>query len=73
MRKIGLKLLSLHRLVCMSFKGCPSVFVTHPPPFRLMQGCLANVLFVILHVYLDDIIVFSSTFEEHICDVMQPS
>ena len=33
---------------------------------RLMQTCLNDFLFTLLLVYLDDIIVYSTTFEEHL-------
>ena len=33
---------------------------------RLMQSCLNDQVFQILLVYLDDIIIFSKTFEEHL-------
>ena len=33
---------------------------------RLMQACLNEQIFQILLVYLDDILIFSKTFEEHL-------
>ena len=33
---------------------------------RLMPTCLNNIIFQILLAYLDDIIVYSNTFYEHI-------
>uniref|UniRef100_H3AP44 Gypsy retrotransposon integrase-like protein 1 n=1 Tax=Latimeria chalumnae TaxID=7897 RepID=H3AP44_LATCH len=33
---------------------------------RLMTCCLGDLNFVVLFIYLDDVIVFSSTFEEHL-------
>ena len=33
---------------------------------RLMQACLNEQIFQILFVYLDDILIFSKTFEEHL-------
>ena len=43
----------------------------HRMPFRLtfnrlMQRCLNEMIFKILLVYLDDIIIFSETFDEHL-------
>ncbi|KAK3715036.1 hypothetical protein QZH41_002685 [Actinostola sp. cb2023] len=41
-------------------KNAPSTFS------RLMQRCLSDMVYVLLLVYLDDIVVYSGTFEEHL-------
>ena len=40
--------------------GAPATFQ------RLMQSCLHDQIYQLLLVYLDDVIVFSKTFEEHL-------
>ena len=67
MRTIVPKRLLPHPLVFLSTIGLPFGLCNAPAIFqRLMQGCLSDMLFEILLVYLDDVILFSSTIDEHI-------
>ena len=55
-------LLGLYEFIRMPFGLCnsPSTFQ------RLMEACLGDKNFEILLLYLDDILVFSKSFEEHL-------
>ena len=49
------------------YKRMPFGLCNAPACFaRLMQACLNEQIFLILLVYLDDILIFSKTFEEHL-------
>lgn len=49
------------------YNRMPMGLTNAPATFqRLMQTCLNDYIFLILLVYLDDIIVYSNTFDEHI-------
>ena len=49
------------------YNSMPFGLTNAPATFqRLMQRCLNEMIFQLLLVYLDDIIVYSSTFEEHL-------
>lgn len=49
------------------FNRMPFGLTNAPASFqRLMEGCMSDLNLKICFVYLDDIVVFSSTFEEHL-------
>ena len=69
-------LFGLATVSCMNSTRSPSVFVTLPPPYpasfsRLMDRVLAGLHWETCLFYLDDIIVFSSTWEEHLARLRQ--
>jgi transposase InsO family protein len=54
------------------YKRMPFGLCTAPQTFqRLMTSGMSDLLFQILLVYLDDVLVFSSTFEEHLVRLRQ--
>lgn len=54
------------------FKRMPFGYRNGPAVFqRVMQGVLAPFLWIFALVYIDDIVIFSKTFEEHISHVDQ--
>ena len=57
-----------HRLVCGSTLGYHLVYVTAQPHFNgfNIQRCLGDQAFESVLIYLDDVIVYSHTFEEHL-------
>ena len=51
----------------MSFSGCPYGLCNAPTTFqRLMQNCLGELNLTYALVYLDDVIVYSKTEEDHL-------
>ena len=57
-----------HRLVCGSTLGYHLVYATAQPHFNgfNIQRCLGDQAFESVLIYLDDVIVYSHTFEEHL-------
>lgn len=54
------------------FKRMPFGFRNGPAVFqRIMQGVLAPYLWIFALVYIDDIVIFSKTFEEHLSHIEQ--
>ena len=51
----------------MNFTECPLVYANAPATFQhLMEMCMGDMNLRDCLVYLDDVIIFSTTFEEHI-------
>ena len=66
-RPIGQRLLFVHLLVCSSGTGCLLGSVTHPALSRgKLQRIFGDQQCQSLLLYLDDIVVFSSTVEQHV-------